>query len=274
MRDNPVKHRLAEGGSAFGTMVFEFFTPGMAQIAAAAGAEFVLYDMEHSGAGIDTIKAQFAACRGIGIVPMVRVPTTQYHFIARCLDAGAMGIMVPMVESATQAKEIVSFTRYPPAGIRGAGFGMAHDDYTGGAPADKIAAAHRRTLVIAQIETPRGAAAVDEIAAIDGIDVLWLGHFDMTNFMGIPGQFTHPDYLAAVDAIVASARRHGKAAGFMPTDETWARDYVAKGFRILACGTDTLMLQQSLSRGLAVLREASAAQSREGAPVRQRARKG
>ena len=98
MRDNPIKQRLSDGGSALGTMVFEFFTPGMAQIAAAAGAEFVLYDMEHSGAGIDTIKAQMAACRGLDIVPMVRVPTTQYHFIARCLDAGAMGIMVPMVE--------------------------------------------------------------------------------------------------------------------------------------------------------------------------------
>ena len=259
MRDNPVKHRLAEGGSAFGTMVFEFFTPGIAQIAAAAGAEFVIYDMEHSGVGMDTIKAQFAACRGIGIVPMVRVPATQYHFIARCLDAGAMGIMVPMVESVAQAKEIVSFTRYPPQGVRGAGFGMAHDDYTGGAPADKIAMAHRRTLVIAQIETPRGTEAAEEIAAIDGIDVLWLGHFDMTNFMGIPGQFKHRDYLAAVDTIVAAAERHGKAAGFMPTDETWARDYAAKGFRILACGTDTLMLQQSLSHGLKVLREARAA---------------
>ena len=175
-------------------MVFEFFTPGMAQIAAAAGAEFVLYDMEHSGAGIDTIKAQMAACRGLDIVPMVRVPTTQYHFIARCLDAGAMGIMVPMVESVAQARDIVSFTRYPPHGVRGAGFGVAHDDYEPGSPVDKIATANRRTLVIAQIETPRGADAVDEIAAIDGIDVLWLGHFDMTNFMGIPGQFTHPDF--------------------------------------------------------------------------------
>jgi 2-dehydro-3-deoxyglucarate aldolase/4-hydroxy-2-oxoheptanedioate aldolase len=198
-----------------------------------------------------------AACRGLDIVPMVRVPTTQYQFIARCLDAGAMGIMVPMVESVAQAKDIVSFTRYPPHGVRGAGFGMAHDDYAPGAPVEKIAAANRRTLVIAQIETPRGAEAADAIAAIDGIDVLWLGHFDLTNFMGIPGQFTHPDFLAAVDAIVAAARRHGKAAGFMPTDESWARDYVAKGFRILAYGVDSLLLQQSLSHGLAVLRDAS-----------------
>ena len=161
MRDNPVKQRLAEGGYAFGTMVFEFFTPGIAQIVRAAGAEFVLYDMEHSGAGIDTIKVQMATCRGIGIVPLVRVPTTQYHFIARTLDAGAMGVMVPMVESAAQAREIVACTRYPPLGGRGAAFGVAHDDYESGPVPEKIAKAMARTLVIGQIETARGAAAVD-----------------------------------------------------------------------------------------------------------------
>jgi 2-keto-3-deoxy-L-rhamnonate aldolase RhmA len=257
MRDNPLKHRLAEGGTAFGTMVFEFFTPGIAQIVNAAGAEFVLYDMEHSGAGIDTIKAQFAACRGLGIVPMVRVPTTQYQFIARALDAGAMGIMVPMVESVAQARDIAAFCKYPPVGVRGAGFGMAHDDYAPGPVADKIAGANRRTLVIAQIETPRGAEAAEEIAAVEGIDVLWLGHFDLTNFMGIPGQFSHPDYLKNVERIVAAATRHGKSAGFMATDETWARDYFARGFRIMAYGLDSLLLQQALSRGLAVLREAA-----------------
>src|ERR1700749_1667087 len=110
MRDNPIKHRLSTGGSAFGTMVFEFFAPGIAQIVNAAGAEFVLYDMEHSGAGIDTIKAQMATCRGLGVVPLVRVPTTQYHFIARVLDAGALGIMVPMVESVAQARDIAAFS--------------------------------------------------------------------------------------------------------------------------------------------------------------------
>ena len=259
MRDNPVKQRLAEGGYAFGTMVFEFFTPGIAQIVRAAGAEFVLYDMEHSGAGIDTIKVQMATCRGIGIVPLVRVPTTQYHFIARTLDAGAMGVMVPMVESAAQAREIVACTRYPPLGGRGAAFGVAHDDYESGPVPEKIAKAMARTLVIVQIETARGAAAVDEIAAVDGVDVIWLGHFDLTNFMGIPGEFKNPKYLAAVDSVVEAARKHGKVAGFMPVDETWARDYFAKGFRMMAYGMDLLMVQQVLSRGLAVLREAAEA---------------
>ena len=265
MRENPVKQRLAAGGHSFGTMVFEFFTPGMPQIMRAAGAEFALFDMEHSGAGIETIKAQMAASRGTGLIPMVRVPAAQYHFIARCLDMGAMGIMVPMVESAEQARQIVAATRYPPQGGRGAAFGVAHDDYEGGAVADKIRDAQARTMVITQIETARGAEAVEEIAAVDGVDVVWLGHFDLTNFMGIPGAFEDPRYLRAVEAISAAARRHGKTAGMMAGDERWARDYVARGYRMIAYGLDHLLFQQALSQGLRALREAAGAPDEAGA---------
>jgi 2-dehydro-3-deoxyglucarate aldolase/4-hydroxy-2-oxoheptanedioate aldolase len=96
---------------------------------------------------------------------------------------------------------------------------------------------------------------VDEIAAVDGIDVIWLGHFDLTNFMGIPGQFENPDYLRAVDAIVEAAKRHGKIAGFMAADDVWARDYLAKGFRIIAYGVDHLLLQRVLKDGLSRARD-------------------
>ena len=116
MRPNPVKAALAAGESSYGTMAFEFFTPSLPQIVRAAGADFVLYDMEHSGLGYETLKTQISLCRGIGLVPMVRVPATQYHFIARALDLGAMGVMVPMVETREQAELIVSCTRYPPQG--------------------------------------------------------------------------------------------------------------------------------------------------------------
>jgi 2-dehydro-3-deoxyglucarate aldolase/4-hydroxy-2-oxoheptanedioate aldolase len=255
MKSNPVKSSLRAGNRAFGTMVFEFFTPGMPQIAKAAGAEFILFDMEHSGVSIETLKGQIAACRGIGITPMVRVPTLQYHFIARCLDMGALGIMVPMVESAAQAREIVSATRYPPAGRRGAAFAMAHDDYEGGSVPEKLAVANERTLVIALVETAAGVAAVDEIAAVDGIDVIWVGHFDLTNFMGIPGQFENPAYLGAVDNVVRAANRHGKVAGFMAADDVWARNYLAKGFRIIAYGVDHHLLQRALGEGLSRMRE-------------------
>jgi len=271
MRDNPVKTKLAAGGSSFGTMAFEFFTPGFPQIARAAGAEFVLFDMEHSAADVDSIKAQIQLCRGIGLVPMVRVPAAQYHFIARMLDSGAMGIMVPMVESVAQAQHIVSCTRYPPLGRRGAAFGVAgHDDYAGGDVKAKIAAANARTMVICLIETATGVENVDAIAALPGVDVCWLGHFDLTNFLGIPAQFDHPRYLAAVDAILAACGRHRKIPGFMAADRGWAEAYQAKGFRMIAYGTDVNVLQNALADGIKGLRAGAAKAKRAGRTKRKR----
>jgi 2-dehydro-3-deoxyglucarate aldolase/4-hydroxy-2-oxoheptanedioate aldolase len=254
VRPNAVKRAIAKGGRALGTMVFEFFTPGIAQICKVAGADFVLYDMEHSGMSIETLKAQVAYCRGVGIDPFVRVPATEYHLIARALDTGATGIMVPMVETAEQARTIVSCTRYPPAGRRGAAFGMAHDDYEGGPVVEKMRAADERTLVICLIETPRGVENVDAIAAETGVDVCWLGHFDLTNFMGLPGEFRHPRFFAAVDDLVAACARHGKTPGFMAMDEAWAREFMDRGFRLLAYGLDIALMQRELARGLEGMR--------------------
>ena len=254
MRANPVKSRLAAGDRAFGAMVFEFFTPGIAQICRNAGAQFVLYDMEHTGLSFETLKTQFAILRGLDIVPMVRVPRGEYHFIARALDVGAMGVMVPMVGSAEEAAHVVACTRYPPAGRRGAAFGFAHDDYQGGDVAAKIAAIHERTMVIAQIETAEGLRNVEAIAAVPGVDALWLGHFDLTNFLGIPGEFKHPEYLAGVRRIVAACETHGKTAAFLASNDDWAREYKAYGFRLYAYGVDQAMLQGALKHGLDLLR--------------------
>jgi 2-keto-3-deoxy-L-rhamnonate aldolase RhmA len=251
-----LKRTLADGERAFGSMIFEFFVPGIAQLAVTAGADFLIYDMEHSGAGIDTIKQQMAYCRGLPLAPIVRVPSTDYHFIARVLDCGAKGIMIPMVESAEQAAAAVSAAKYPPSGRRGAAFGVAHDDYAGGSVPDKIAAANADTLLIALVETRSGAENVDAIAATPGIDVVWLGHFDMTNSLGIPEQFEHPTYAKAVEAIVAAAKRHRKAAGFMAMDERWAREYLARGFTMIAYGLDHNIYQRGLSEGLALLKSA------------------
>jgi 2-dehydro-3-deoxyglucarate aldolase/4-hydroxy-2-oxoheptanedioate aldolase len=256
MRDNPVKERLAAGKAALGSMVFEFFTPGMPRLLKNAGAEFALYCMEHTGAGYETLKPQFALCRALGVVPLVRVPATEYDFIARALDCGALGIMVPLVDTAEQARFIVSCTRYPPEGRRGAAFGFAHDDYEGGDVAAKMAMIHRRTLVIAMIETRAGLENVEEIAAVPGVDVLWLGHFDLTNFLGIPGQFSHPQYREALSRIVAAARRHGKAAGYMAADAALGREYLGHGFRMIATGTDQGMLQEAIRAALDGMRKA------------------
>jgi 2-dehydro-3-deoxyglucarate aldolase/4-hydroxy-2-oxoheptanedioate aldolase len=246
-RPDEVKRRLAAGEPVLGSMVFEFFTPGIARVCANAGAEFVMYCMEHTGIGFETLKPQFALCRALGVAPLVRVPATEYHFVARALDVGALGVMVPLVDSAEQAERIVSFTRYPPKGRRGAAFGFAHDDYQGGDVVEKMKAIHSRTLVICMIETRAGLDNVDAIAAVDGVDVIWLGHFDLTNFLGIPGQFSHPQYQDAVRRIAAAARKHGKSAGYMAASAELGREYLGHGFRMIATGTDQALLQNSLS---------------------------
>ncbi len=257
MRENPVKQQLAAGGRALGAMIFEFFTPGMPRILKNAGAEFALYCMEHTGTGYETLKPQFALCRALGVVPLVRVPGTEYDLIARALDCGALGVMVPLVDTPAQAEFIVSCTRYPPAGgRRGAAFGFAHDDYEGGDVAEKMRVIHERTLVIAMIETRSGLDHVETIAAVPGVDVLWLGHFDLTNFLGIPGQFSHPAYLEAIRRIVAAAERHGKAAAYMAADAELGREYLAHGFRMIATGTDQGLLQGAIQKHIAALRGA------------------
>jgi 2-keto-3-deoxy-L-rhamnonate aldolase RhmA len=184
-------------------MTFEFFTPGYPAICREVGAEFLLYDMEYSGVGFETTKAQFAFCRGLDLVPLVRVPSDDYHHLARALDIGAISIMVPMVETPEQAKAIVDCAKYPPVGRRGASLNVAaHDDYSGGAETDKIAKANARRMVIALVETAKGIENVDAIAAVGGVDVVWLGHYDLTNFMESRDKFDNPKFHTAVDNLV------------------------------------------------------------------------
>jgi 2-dehydro-3-deoxyglucarate aldolase/4-hydroxy-2-oxoheptanedioate aldolase len=236
--EDKLRTRVLAGRPVMGSMLFELYAPGIPQMLSLAGCEYVIYDMEHTGASLETVKAQVAACRGLAIAPMVRVPRGDYHFLARALDIGCEGVMIPMVESAEQARAIAEATHYPPVGRRGAAFGFAHDHYEPGTPAEKIAAAHARTLVIAQIETEHGLENVEAIAATPGIDVLWVGHFDLTNFLGIPGQFDHPTYKAALKRIVAAGRAHGKGLGYMAASQDLAREYIAHGFNMIAAGTD------------------------------------
>ena len=254
MRPNQVKRTLQAGGVALGTMVFEFGTTGVARLAAAAGADFVIFDMEHTGWGMETVRLLRATAGAADLVPMVRVPAAQYHFLARALDVGALGLMVPMVESAEQARLVVQSAKYPPLGRRGTAFGIAHDDYRPGDSVAKMQAANRETLLIAQVETAAGLAACDAIAAVEGIDVLWVGHNDLTTSLGIPGQFDHPRYQAAVQQVLEAARRHGKAAGFMAANVGQGRELLAQGFRILAYGGDLWLYQQALAEGIAALR--------------------
>lgn len=254
MRKNEVKRILSQGGTSIGTMVFEFNTTGIARIAAGAEAEFLIFDMEHTGWSVETIRSLMATSRAADIIPIVRVPTTEYHFFARSLDVGAMGLMVPMVENEAQAKIIVDSTKYPPMGKRGAAFGVAHDDYGEGNILDKMLNINQEILLIAQIETAHGVENADKIAALDGIDVLWIGHFDLTNSLEIPGQFNHPKYLQAVAHVVETCQKHEKSAGFMASTIEEGRSMREKGFRCLAYGGDLWLYKQALYQGISALK--------------------
>ena len=256
MRPNTVKRALQTGGVSLGTMVFEFNSHGIGRIAAAAGAEFVVYDMEHTGWSIETVRSLMATTRAAETIPMVRVPATEYHLLSRPLDVGAMGLMVPMVESAEQARRIVQSAKYPPLGRRGAAFTVAHDDYSGGDVVAKMASANEEVFLIAQIETAQGVEQAEAIAAVEGIDCLWIGHFDLTASLGIPGQFGHPDFLSSVERVLEASARHGKVPGMMAGDAEWGGRLLAQGFRILAYSGDLWIYGQALKQGLDELRRA------------------
>jgi 2-keto-3-deoxy-L-rhamnonate aldolase RhmA len=246
MRPNTIKRQVLAGELVSGAMVFEFFSPGMSAILANAGCRYVFYDMEHTGLGFEALKWLFAGCRGLPIEPMVRVPRGEYAFLARALDIGARGVMIPMVETAEQAREIVACCRYPGAGRRGAAFGFAQDDYLGGDVGEKMRIANERTLIVAQIETAVGLENVEQIAAVDGIDVLWIGHFDLSNFMGIPGRFEDPRFDDAMRRIALAAREHGKAAGIMASDRAWIDRAREMNYTMIAAGTDMGLFSSAL----------------------------
>ncbi|QDT46033.1 2-keto-3-deoxy-L-rhamnonate aldolase [Symmachiella dynata] len=254
MQENPVKRKLSTGDYSLGTFVFEFNSTGIARIAAAAGAEFIVFDMEHTGWSVESIRMLMATTPD-GTVPIVRVPVTEYHFIARIFDMGAMGVMVPMVETAEQAELIVRSSKYPPAGRRGAAFGVAHDDYQGGDIVEKMNSANSQQQLIAQIETATGVENVDAIAAVPGIDVLWIGHFDLSNSLGIPAQFDHPQFKSAVSRVLEAAHKHGKIGGFMAEGVDNATALIKQGFQMIAFGGDLWIYQKALAGGLSAVRE-------------------
>jgi 2-keto-3-deoxy-L-rhamnonate aldolase RhmA len=253
MRKNPLKQRLAAGETAYGTMVCEYTSPGMPATLVAAGAEFIMYDMEHTGIDFAELKRQFSYSRALGIVPMVRPIEKSYSAVTRLLDMGALGLMLQMTESAEEAAKLVSWTRYPPSGVRGCSFGQAHDDYAPGAMTDKIRVSNERVIVMPMIETRRGLDAVEEIVAVDGVDGVHLGQFDLSLSLGIAGQMDHPELQRGIDRIINACRKHGKFAACLGTDSSTTREWRQRGFRLISCNYDVGLLQSAL---VAFIREA------------------
>jgi 2-keto-3-deoxy-L-rhamnonate aldolase RhmA len=233
-----------------GHFVVEFATPGIGHILANAGCDFVLFDCEHSGFGFETIKSALRYFEAARLPAIVRVPSKEYHHIARAADMGAEGIMLPMVDDAAQARAILDCLKYTPAGRRGVALGIAHDAYSGGPVLDKLARANARTTLFCQIETAAGVENAFEIAAVDGVDCLWVGHFDLSASLGIPGEFEHPKFLAAIERVVAACREHGKACGRLVPDVATGIDYWRRGFDFLCYSGDVWALGAAVKAGV------------------------
>jgi 2-keto-3-deoxy-L-rhamnonate aldolase RhmA len=232
VRTNSVKQHLLSGGVSYGVMNIEFSSLGIGRISAEAGAEFIVYDMEHNGWELETVRTLVATTR-------------------------AADIVVPLVNTAAQAREAVSYALYPPSGIRGCAFALAHDDYQGGDIGQKIKHTNENVFLIAQIETEEALSNVEEIAAVEGVDALWIGQFDLTVSMGIPAQFDHPKFLAATERILKACHQHKKVATLAVMNPDELASGPAKGFRLLVYAADLWIYQQALRRCFRTIREAN-----------------
>lgn len=234
---NPFLQKLRNNEVALGQMVLDLFSPGIGPMLAACGLDFVIYDMEHGRCDIATVAEMLASCRGTGIVPMARVPDLEAAPLSRLLDLGAMGVMVPRVETRAQMERIVAELKYPPQGKRGVALGLAHDLYRPGGAA-YLSRMNQETAVIVIVETVRAFENLEEIVSVPGLDVAWLGHYDLTTSMGIPAQFEHPRFLEAMNRLVTVCHKYHVAAGFLPGTPADASHRIQSGFRAISLGSD------------------------------------
>jgi 2-keto-3-deoxy-L-rhamnonate aldolase RhmA len=257
---HPLLQAVRSNVPAIGMFVMEFASRGVPWIAKNAGLDFLVYDTEHGNLSQAEVRDGVLACRAVGISPLVRVRAPRRDDVCPPLDAGALGIIAPMIETPEQAATLADLARYYPNGSRGTCFGIAHDlyDQTKGA-VEVMATADADVMVIPQVETAAGVEAIDEIAAVDGVDVIWVGHYDLSQSLGIPGQFEHPSFLAAMEKVAASALAHGKAVARLVPSPSAADDWVPKGYTVLSLSSDVRLLGETLRNGAAELRDKATA---------------
>jgi len=227
-----------------------------AEMAGLAGFDWVLLDHEHGPGSDVTILKQLQALAATPAIALVRIAANEPPRFKRVLDAGAHGVMIPYVSTAAEAQAAVDAMRYPPLGIRGVAkltrataFGAGFDEY--------FAHAHEWLLTVPQIETPEGVANANAIAAIDGVDVLFVGPMDLTTSLGIPGDYEHPRSIEALTHVAAAARKAGKAAGILLQNPAHVAMCRELGFSFIALGSDGGAVANGLRQSLAALRAAA-----------------
>jgi 2-keto-3-deoxy-L-rhamnonate aldolase RhmA len=257
MQPNQLLAALRRGevqyGCGFGTLRSGEFL----RILAAAGFKWCFVDGEHGSFSQETIADLCQIGAWVGVAPLVRVGELQYTLVARALDAGGAGVVFPRVEDAETLARAVSWSKFPPEGVRGYGLTPVNYDYQTHAMTDVIAHRNTQQMVVTQIETQRGVDACDEILAVPGLDALMVGPADLSISLGVPGDFMHPKMVAAMEKLIASCQKHGVIPGTQTRNTQLARFWQERGMLLLGCSNDTSML---FDRATQLIRELTAGQ--------------
>ncbi len=219
-------------------------SPLLAEVAAGSGLDWLLIDMEHSANTLESVQVQLQAVAAYPVTSLVRAPSNDAVVIKQILDLGAQNVIVPMVGSAAEARDAVAATRYPPLGVRGVGSALARSARWNRVERYLQEAAEHTSLTV-QIETLAGVDAASDIAAVDGVDAVFVGPSDLSASMGFLGQQTHPDVVAAVESVFAAVKAAGKRVGVNAFDPVTADAYLAAGADFVAVGADVALLARA-----------------------------
>jgi len=240
---NKARERLAAGQLSLGMALRQARTVDIGRVLAACGYDFAFIDMEHNTMSVDTAAQIAVACHDAGVTPLVRVPGYEHYLATRLLDAGAMGIVFPHVDSADEAERLVSNCKYPPMGHRSLGGPMAQLGFRPYPRAESTAAVNTETLLVMMLETPGAIENAEAIAAVPGVDVLLIGTNDLTLEMGIAGRYDDPKILRAYDTVIAACTKHSKYPGMGGIyDHPTMEKYITMGARFILCGSDISFL--------------------------------
>jgi 2-keto-3-deoxy-L-rhamnonate aldolase RhmA len=241
---NTVKDKLARDQVVTSMIVRLVRSVEIAQIAKTAGFDSFYIDMEHNSFSFDTTGQLCMAGLAAGIAPFVRVPSIAPHYISRALDGGALGVIAPHIHSARDAEGVVRAAKFAPLGDRSIAGGLPHLQFRTFSTTETIEALNEATMVVVMIETAEALAAVDEIAAVEGVDLLLIGTNDLCSSLGIPGQFEHDKVRDSYSKAMGACRKHGKhlGVGGLSAHPSLARDFVKLGARYVSTGTDLSFL--------------------------------
>lgn len=211
-----------------------------AEVCAAAGFDWLLLDLEHGAGGEEQVRDVVPVAGAYGVPTVVRVETDARIRIGRVLDSGAAGVMLPRMDSARQVSQALTHLRFPPRGDRGVATYNRACRF--GLDPGALDRADEEILVIVQIESLAAVAAADEIAGLDGVDVLFVGPRDLSHDLGVPGETTAPAFVEALETVLAATKRHGKACGLLVNDGAAAAQRLEQGWTFVAIGSDSTLL--------------------------------